>query len=175
VTPIYFRQLVPGDRAVFVSAVAKSKSLHYPWVKPPASSKQFAAFIQRMVPPVNHCFLVCTSEGDQPAGVINITNVVLDSFRSGYLSYFAFAGFERRGLMQKGLIAVVRHAFGKLRLHRLEANIQPANRASIALARSCGFKREGYSPRYLKINGRWRDHERWAILASRSRLGLSAK
>jgi len=140
-----------------------------------SASKQFAAFIQRMVPLINYCFLVCTSEGDQPAGVINITNVVLDPFRSGYLSYFAFAGFERRGLMQKSLIAVVRRAFRKLRLHRLEANIQPANRASNALARSCGFKREGYSPRYLKINGRWRDHERWAILASRSRLGLSAK
>ena len=58
-----------------------------------------------------------------------------------------------------------RHAFGELKLHRLEANIQPQNQRSIELAKRSGFRREGYSPRYLKIGGRWRDHERWAILA----------
>jgi Acetyltransferase (GNAT) domain len=60
---------------------------------------------------------------------------------------------------------VVRHAFGALGLHRLEANIQPANRRSIRLVRRAGFRREGFSRRYLKIFGRWRDHERWAITA----------
>jgi ribosomal-protein-alanine N-acetyltransferase len=84
-------------------------------------------------------------------------------FRSAYLGYYAFAGHERQGLMHAGLRATLRHAFGRLGLHRLEANIQPGNRASIALVRSCGFEQEGYSPRYLKIGGRWRDHERWAI------------
>ena len=73
---------------------------------------------------------------------------------------------EGQGLMREGLQAAVRDAFRSLKLHRLEANIQPANAASIALVRACGFSKEGYSPRYLKIGGRWRDHERWAILAS---------
>ena len=56
-------------------------------------------------------------------------------------------------------------AFDSLRLHRLEANIQPSNAASIALAKGAGFRLEGFSPRYLKIDGQWRDHERWAIVA----------
>jgi ribosomal-protein-alanine N-acetyltransferase len=49
-------------------------------------------------------------------------------------------------------------------LHRLEANIQPGNLSSIGLVRSLGFKKEGFSEKYLQINGEWMDHERWAIL-----------
>jgi ribosomal-protein-alanine N-acetyltransferase len=67
--------------------------------------------------------------------------------------------------MTEAVGLVVRDAFRRLRLHRLEANVQPGNRASIRLVRRLGFRREGYSPRYLKIQGRWRDHERWALLA----------
>ena len=57
------------------------------------------------------------------------------------------------------------HAFTNLRLHRVEANIQPDNEASRRVAVANGFRLEGYSPRYLKIGGRWRDHERWCALA----------
>jgi ribosomal-protein-alanine N-acetyltransferase len=66
--------------------------------------------------------------------------------------------------MKEGLIQVVKHAFGELGLHRLEANIQPDNLASVALAQSAGFQYEGFSPRLLKINNVWCDHERWAVL-----------
>jgi [ribosomal protein S5]-alanine N-acetyltransferase len=58
---------------------------------------------------------------------------------------------------------VLAESFGRLGLHRVEANIQPDNAASIALVRRCGFEREGFSPRYLRIGGAWKDHERWAI------------
>jgi ribosomal-protein-alanine N-acetyltransferase len=91
---------------------------------------------------------------------------VLGGFQSAYLGYYAFEPFAGRGLMRMGFELVLTTAFRKLKLHRLEANIQPQNKASIALVRSCGFSREGYSPRYLKIGGRWRDHERWAILST---------
>ena len=67
--------------------------------------------------------------------------------------------------MREGIRLMLRHAFGPLGLHRLEANIQPENAPSLALVAGAGFRLEGLSPRYLKIAGRWRDHERWAILA----------
>ncbi len=72
---------------------------------------------------------------------------------------------SEHGYMREGLTLAVRYAFNQIDLHRLEANIQPNNHASIALAKSAGFKLEGFSPRYLRIKGEWRDHERWAILA----------
>jgi ribosomal-protein-alanine N-acetyltransferase len=85
--------------------------------------------------------------------------------QSAYLGYYGMSNFARTGLMTEALRAAVAYAFSELGLHRVEANIQPGNTASTALVRRLGFKQEGLSPRYLRINGEWRDHERWALLA----------
>jgi ribosomal-protein-alanine N-acetyltransferase len=71
--------------------------------------------------------------------------------------------------MFEGMRLVITHCFAELKLHRLEANIQPENARSIALVRALGFQREGFSPRYLKVGGKWRDHERWALLSEQWR------
>jgi RimJ/RimL family protein N-acetyltransferase len=67
--------------------------------------------------------------------------------------------------VKRGLQAVLTDVFRVHQLHRLEANIQPDNETSRHLARALGFRFEGFSPRYLKVAGRWRDHERWALTA----------
>jgi [ribosomal protein S5]-alanine N-acetyltransferase len=162
---VHIRPLSRADEAAFIDGVRKSRSIHHPWVSPPDSREKFRAYLSRMKPPDNHAFLVCRHGSEEIVGSINITHVVMGPFCSGYLSYYVFRGHERQGLMREGLKSVVRHAFKELHLHRLEANIQPGNEASIALVRSIGFSREGFSPRYLKVGGRWRDHERWAIVS----------
>ena len=164
---VVVRHVEPGDERPFVDAARRSRALHGHWVTAPLTPAAFRDYIARFVPPAHHGFVVLTADVGALAGAVNLTNIVMGSFRSGYLGYFAFAGFERRGLMAEGLAQVCRIAFRRLKLHRVEANIQPDNAASIALVRACGFVREGYSPRYLKIAGRWRDHERWALLADR--------
>ena len=163
---VLIRPVAQNDMRDFLAAVRRSRRLHRPWVTPPDSPARFRAYLMRMQPPSNYAFLVCRRPDQAIIGVINVSNVVRGVFQSGYLGYYAFAGYERQGYMRAGLNAVIRHAFNSLKLHRLEANVQPGNQASLALVRACGFKQEGYSPRYLKIGGRWRDHERWAILAS---------
>ncbi|MCE9658410.1 MAG: GNAT family N-acetyltransferase [Burkholderiales bacterium] len=165
---VHLRQPVAEDQPAFLAAVRASRALHRPWTSAPDTPARFRAYLERMALPAHRAYLVCRNDTNELVGVVNLTNVVLGFFRSGYVGYYAFSGHERQGLMREGLRAVVRHAFGSLKLHRLEANIQPANAASIALVASCGFSKEGFSPRYLKIGGRWRDHERWAILASRA-------
>lgn len=153
------------DEREFLAGVARSRALHHPWVSPPANAAQFRTYVERMTADPNRGFLVCEKAGGAIVGVINITNIVMGLFRSGYLGYYVFAAYQRQGFMREGLKAVVEEAFKRMKLHRLEANIQPGNTESIALIKACGFSREGYSPRYLKIGGRWRGHERWAILA----------
>jgi ribosomal-protein-alanine N-acetyltransferase len=148
--------------AAFIDAARRSRSLHGRWVSAPSTKAEYNAFVERARLPSNASYVVCTSGGDL-AGVINVSEIVLGAFRSAYLGYYAFTPHAGNGYMRKGLVEVIRLAFGALKLHRLEANIQPANERSIRLVRSLGFEREGYSPRYLKIAGRWRDHERWAL------------
>ena len=114
-------------------------------------------------------YWVCTRDGEL-AGVININEIVRGSFCSGYLGYYAFVPHNGRGYMKQGLRAVMAEAFSRQGLHRLEANIQPDNEASRQLVQRCGFQLEGFSPRYLKIAGRWRDHERWAITVEQWRV-----
>jgi ribosomal-protein-alanine N-acetyltransferase len=121
--------------------------------------------VKRARTPTHVGYLIRLRGAGDLVGVANISEIVRGSFRSAYLGYYAFAPYHRQGLMREGLSLVIAQAFRRLRLHRLEANIQPANRASLRLVRRLGFRREGYSPRYLKVRGRWRDHERWALLA----------
>jgi ribosomal-protein-alanine N-acetyltransferase len=148
--------------AELIAAVRRSRRLHGRWTNAPSTREQYRDFLQRSRTPSRVSRFVRTGDGDL-AGVVNISEIVLGSFCSAYLSYYALEPHQRRGYMRAGVAAMVRLAFREYRLHRLEANIQPDNAASIALVRGLGFELEGYSPRYLKIAGRWRDHERWAI------------
>jgi ribosomal-protein-alanine N-acetyltransferase len=125
--------LASADCAEFVAAAAASKRLHSPWVSPPMTSAAFQARIKRMQPPINYAFAIRRRNDSALIGYADVTNVVRGLFLSAYLSYYAFQGYERQGLMTEGLQLVIRYAFGKLRLHRLEANIQPKNVPSIAL------------------------------------------
>jgi len=162
---VRLQPVASSDEDDFLAAVARSRRLHAKWVSPAATAERFASLVQRMHGPLHHGFVLRRADDGALVGWIEVTNIVRGVFCSAYLGYYAFAGHERQGLMKEGLRLVVRHAFRQLRLHRLEANIQPDNLASTALVRSCGFHHEGHSPKYLKIRGRWRDHERWAILA----------
>lgn len=153
------------DADEFLAGVQASRPLHHPWVTPPASAEAFAAYAARALMPDFEAFLICRREDGAVAGVANLSQIVRGLFQSASLGYFVFAPFARQGYMTEGLGLVLSQAFGPLSLHRVEANVQPENFASKALAQRLGFRLEGFSPRYLKIAGHWRDHERWAILS----------
>jgi ribosomal-protein-alanine N-acetyltransferase len=153
------------DEPRFLEAARRSRAFLRQWAPPPRTSVAYRAYVRRLRKPTHEGrFVVLRVSGDL-AGVINVSEIVRGAFRSAYLGYYAFVPHAGRGYMTEGLALALRWAFGTLRLHRVEANIQPGNEASRALARRLGFRREGFSPRYLKIAGRWRDHERWALLA----------
>ncbi len=162
---VCLREPTLADEQEFLASARLSRAFHKPWTHTPRFPSEYHVWLSRMQQASNQAFLVCRCDTNAIVGVISITGIVHGLLRSAWLGYYVFAGHERQGLMREGLQLVIRHAFKALKLHRLEANIQPDNAASLALVRSCGFSKEGFSPRYLKIGGRWKDHERWAIVA----------
>ena len=162
---VRLRVLERGDREEFIELAVASRQLHRPWTYPPERAEQFDDLYARSRREDCVCLLACLRDGGEIAGVLILSQIVRGAFQSAYLGYYAHQAYAGRGYMREAMAQTVDHAFGRLALHRLEANIQPANRASIALARSAGFRLEGFSPRYLLIGGQWRDHERYAITA----------
>ena len=142
-----------------------STRLHGGLVSPPITRQEFHAFLKRSRQSDSECFLICRTEDDAIVGTINLSQIFRAGFQNAYLGYYVGERYAGQGYMTEALRLMLRYAFGELKLHRLEANIQPENVASIALVRRARFVREGYSRRYLKICGRWRDHERWALIA----------
>lgn len=153
------------DADAFLAAVRRSRSIHRPWVYPPNTPEAFDDWRRRLRGGRHVGFLVCRDEDGALAGVANLNEIVRGGFQSAYLGFYGFAPHVGCGLMAAGLSATLQRAFGELKLHRVEANVQPDNARSLALVRRLGFRREGFSPRYLKIGGRWRDHVRLALLA----------
>ena len=166
---VYLRPPRLSDAAAFHAAVRASVALHRGWTTAPATPARFAGFVQRYAArssqPTHAGYLVLRRDDDALVGVYNLSEIVRGAFQSAFLGYFAFAPHAGTGLMSEGLAAVLDIAFRQLKLHRVEVNIQPTNARSLALAVRMGFTREGYSRRYVKIGGRWRDHVRFAMLA----------
>jgi [ribosomal protein S5]-alanine N-acetyltransferase len=153
------------DAAEWIELVQTSTAYHRPWVYLRADAAGFDEYMHKIATGRTIGFFVRRAADLRLAAVINLNEPVMAAFHSAYLSYYADAGCAGQGYVSEGLALVVDEAFERLDFHRLEANIQPGNERSLALVRRLGFRQEGFSPRYLQVDGVWRDHERWAILA----------
>ncbi|HEY5540997.1 MAG TPA: GNAT family protein [Coriobacteriia bacterium] len=110
-------------------------------------------------------FIAVRSEPDRVLGAINLRNIVRGAMMGATLGYGLAPDVVGHGYMTESVNRMVEIAFGDLGLHRVEVNIMPRNSRSLAVAERAGFVREGLSPRYLQIAGRWEDHVRFARLA----------
>lgn len=165
---IYVRTLAEDDATAFVDAARASRRLHGRWVQPPLSIEEFLVRMHRRNAAANSVsWLMRRRDDGAVTGLFNLSEIIRGPLQGAFLGYYAFVPHTGAGYMREGLQLVIAHAFRTMKLHRIEANIQPKNVRSIALVAASGFVREGLSERYLKIAGRWRDHERWAMNAER--------
>jgi ribosomal-protein-alanine N-acetyltransferase len=151
------------DEARFLELARISADLHHPWVGLPRTPEGFSRYLARSDQLTAACMVVCLKDRGDLVGMININDIVRGSYQRGVLGFAAFLPYVGQGYMSAGVALAVHYAFEQLDLNRVEADVQPANAASLKLIRRLGFRREGLSPGFIKIGGVWCDHERWAI------------
>lgn len=153
---LFLRKPCLDDLEEIQRAYDVSQSIHFPWVCAPDNVHSYLHQEGR--------YFVCLANGGHIIGTFNISGVIRGYFQSAYLGYEVFHPYQGKGYMKAGLKLLIQEAFGKLNLHRLEANIQPGNVPSIRLVAAAGFIKEGFSRHYLRVGGEWKNHERWAIV-----------
>ena len=160
---VYLRHPRKSDMDEFTRLVIASRRFLHPWATPASTPEAYTRYLQYSLRKSVCACLICQTGDLRIIGVCTLSQIFLGNLKSAFLGYWIGAKFAGQGYMKEALGLLLSYAFEDLRLHRVEANIQPDNLNSKALIARLGFRLEGFSPRYLKVAGRWKDHERWAI------------
>lgn len=116
-----------------------------------------------------------TYDGDTMVGQLTVTGIAWGSVRSAQMGYWIDEAHAGGGIMTTAVAMAADHCLGTMGLHRIEIAIRPENVASLRIVEKLGFTLIGMAPRYLHINGRWRDHLLFAITAEEVSQGLQAR
>jgi len=161
---IYLREPTVEDFDELAALYKLSRRLHRGLVSPNFSRADLDELLKRNSGDDYESLLICVNESDAIGGAITLSQIFRKAFCNAYLGYLLGANFTGKGYMTEAVRLILKHAFVNLKLHRVEAKVQAHNAPSINVLKRCGFTKEGFSPKYLKIGGKWRDHERWAII-----------
>ncbi|MEE8500916.1 MAG: GNAT family protein [Kiloniellales bacterium] len=171
---VYLQLPVQRNWDAWAALRAESRDFLAPW-EPPwaydsltrgAYRRRLKTYKSEMRQGLTYSFLIFRRIDDALLGGITLSNLRRGVAQSATLGYWIGAAHSRQGYMTEALAAVLEFAFSRLELHRVEAACLPANEASRRLLLKSGFREEGYAREYLRINGRWQDHQLYAMLRS---------
>jgi ribosomal-protein-alanine N-acetyltransferase len=165
---IYLRPLRFRDRIMWNQVRAENREWLSPWEAtiPAISSesyKELPSYFE-MVRILNHearnarSYSFAIWHGKNLIGQISLGGVIYGAMRGAHIGYWIDRNFANRGYTTAAVEMLTRYAFEVLNLHRVEINLRPENAPSRRVAEKAGFVFEGERPRYLHIDGQWRDH-----------------
>lgn len=108
-------------------------------------------------------------------GQVTVGGISRGSLMGGYIGYWIDERMAGRGIMPTAVAMASDHCFQAMGLHRIEINVRPENAASLRVVEKLGFRYEGIRQRYLHIDGDWRDHATYALLAEEVPEGLLSR
>jgi [ribosomal protein S5]-alanine N-acetyltransferase len=173
------RPLSTRDAAAWRSARQRNAAWLIPWdatVPPggdgrPTSFKQLVRRLHRQARQgVTYPFAIDVA--GRFAGQVTVNNVVRGSALFASVGYWIDREYAGRGVMPRAVALVVDHCFWNAGLHRVEIAIRPENSNSLRVVEKLGIREVGYAPRYLHIDGDWRDHRIYAVTTEEVPQGL---
>jgi [ribosomal protein S5]-alanine N-acetyltransferase len=105
-------------------------------------------------------------------GQLTVSNIVRGSAQYASIGYWIDEAYAGRGITTRAVAMAIDHCFVVVGLHRIEVAIRPENTSSLRVVEKLGIKEVGYAPRFLHIDGDWRDHKLFAITREEVPLGL---
>lgn len=169
----HVRLLEPDDAAALAAYYLRNREPHREWSPVPPEGFFTEAFHRIRYDFYREAnnrgaefrFLIVTSDDiSTVVGIVTLTAIERGVFQNGRFGYSVDAEWQGRGIMTAAIREVINFAFDELGLHRVEANVMPRNIPSRRVLEKCGFTCVGRSPRMVKINGEWEDHEIYMLL-----------
>lgn len=151
------------DERVFLRQVRQSAALLDPAISAPKTPLEFREFLKAARGRLSVWYLVCPPDSELFAGVVILNPVLGPPLLCAELGYYALEPLAGRGYMSRAVQLVLQIAFESGSLQRVQAHIEPRNRRSKRFAERCGLRFEGVARGFLEVDGKWRDHEQWAI------------
>ncbi|WP_433466152.1 GNAT family N-acetyltransferase [Spirillospora sp. CA-128828] len=168
-TRVTVRPVAAEDGAAFVVLARQSLRLHRHLIYAPTTATEFGRYLARFDGVAAVGFVVRLNGSGELAGLVNINDISWTPERRGFLGFGGFAATSGHGYVGEAVRLVVRYAFEDLGLDRLEADVQPVNAASRKVVERAGFRLVASPPKAIRIDGEWRDHERWVLTAEPGR------
>ncbi len=106
---------------------------------------------------------VSLKNNDTLIGTIGFWRIMKEHYRAE-IGYMLHPSHHGKGLMTEGLKAVLGYGFDTMKLHSVEANVNPLNAASVALLKKLGFVQEGYFRENYFFNGIFLDSATYSLL-----------
>jgi ribosomal-protein-alanine N-acetyltransferase len=176
------RPLAHGDARAWKAARKDNADWLRPWdaTVPPGGAARpttFRALVRRLdrLARAGECMPFAVEVGGRFAGQITVNNIVRGSAQFASVGYWLDRAFAGRGVMPLAVALVIDHCFATAGLHRIEVAIRPENSNSLRVVEKLGLHEIGYAPRFLHIDGDWRDHRLYAVTVEECPGGLAAR
>jgi len=170
---IYIRAPEKADAAAWVAVRSRNAGFLKPW-SPAAAMNNINrdGFLQRLPcylddwkDDIAYTFFIFRQDTDSLIGGVTLNNIVRGAGQMGTLGYWLDEAETRQGFMTEAVLLACQFAFMALRLHRVQAGTLPENVGSQKVLQNCGFVPEGLARKYIRIDGAWRDHQMFSLIA----------